>query len=993
MGERGRALTNGSGPLPLRGRLATLAAILLTLLVTSTLPGSATRAIVFERTVLPLPPSPDHDVVLTLDVAASDDHHPIAHARARVLAMIDDRAYLAVAGETDASGQVVLRALPRTATWILVDADGYARASTQRILTGAPLALHLELPRAHRVAVHVADDLGQPVSGALVEVAGGDPLPVGARTDATGLATIERLAEGPWMLAVRAAGFEELVRRSVREGESPRIVLRKLGAIVVSVVNETGGPAPLAHVQIAGSSLWPARTTDTATDGTVRIGGLAAGSYALRATSGGNVSATDLGIPLTRGEEKHVTLTLRPGVFASAKVMDGDGDDAHPVARARVTLVEGGLSPFPLEATTDATGSASLGPVACGDALLSAEADGFVPRGAIELPPDGHTVTIVLVRAGVVEGRVLDARGRPIDGATIELVGSSLTGSPIDDDPRKQGFRRAEFDATLGGPRPMIASGELGVVPGPVPPIPHAFDLPMIAPGAAPGAPPSLQEPWVTRDDGTFRAAPASPGRIRALVHHPEYLEALSDAVTLVPGGVVHVDLVLREGGSLEGRVLDVAGRPVADATVTVAALRGSLERMTHTATDGTFAFAAVPDGVVVTASMGDDDDLRIARTTTAVPESGKATVTLTLPDLRPPLDVHVRDDRGYPVDAAQISVGSVDPAVPFRTTVFTDARGDTTIPGARGIALRLEVTSPGHASLVVQWTGDDASTEITLEPSESLTGAVRESRSGTPIRGAEVTLYADVGARHSATDADGKFKFDDIAPGEAHLRVRAAGRVTRERAVTIEDRTSHVEDVGYVELDEEGIVEGTVVDDGGNPVAGARVGKDHVPTYVPATSHDTSYALTDVRGRFHLGGLEDGVVTIEAYAPDVGRGRAEGVHVLAGRTTGDVQVRLGNEGEKTAEPASSGGVAVTLGELSGDPVQVVLVGVADGSEAERAGLATGDVILEVDGTAVHSIADARGRLSGPLGVDVVVTRLRGEARDAVRVPREAVRR
>jgi hypothetical protein len=165
------------------------------------------------------------------------------------------------------------------------------------------------------------------------------------------------------------------------------------------------------------------------------------------------------------------------------------------------------------------------------------------------------------------------------------------------------------------------------------------------------------------------------------------------------------------------------------------------------------------------------------------------------------------------------------------------------------------------------------------------------------------------------------------------------------------------------------------------------------VPTYVPATSHDASYAVTDARGRFRLGGLGDGTFTIEAYAPDVGRGRAEGVRVMAGRTTGDVSVRLASEGEKAVEPASSGGVAVTLGELSGEPVLVVLVGVADGSEAERAGLAKGDVITEVDGTAVRSMVDARARLSGPLGVDVVVTRVRGDVTEAVRVPREAVRR
>ena len=947
------------------------------------------RPVVFERTIRALPPAKDHDVTAILHVYADDDHHPVEHARAKVLAMVESRAYLAASGEADASGQLTLSSLPRTAVWILVDADGYARASTQKVLTGSDVVVNLALARAHRLDVTVMDDLGQPVPSADIEVSGGDPLPVGARTDTRGHGEVIRLAEPPWIVSVHAAGFEEVVRRGVREGEGPRIVLQKLGALRVTVKGPTGTPASLAHVQIAGSALWPARGADTGPDGTVRIGGLPAGSYALRATSGSAVSSTDLGIPLERGEERPVVLTLGPGIFAAVEVVDSDADDAAPVARARLTLVEGGLSPFPLEALTDESGAARLGPIAQGPAFLSVDAEGFVARGGVLAPDDGRTVTLVLARAGVVLGRVKDVRGRAIDGATIEIVGSSMTGAPIDDDPRKQSFRRAEFDATLGGPRALVPSGELGVVPGPVPPIPRVFDLPAAIPSSIRRA----EEPWVTREDGTFRATPASPGRIRAIVRHPEYLEAMSEAVTLAPGGTVEVDVVLHAGGSLEGRVVDASGRPVAGATVVVAALRGSMERQTHSASDGTFAFAAVPEGVVVTASLGEDADPRTARATASVSEGGKASLILTLPDPRPALEVHVVDDRGYPVDAAQVSVGSVDPATPFRTTAFTDGHGTATIPGARGIALRLDVTAPGHASCKRELPAGDATAEVSLLPAETLTGSVRESRSGAPIKGAEIALHGEVTLWHTETLADGTWKLLDVAPGAARLRVRAKGRVTRERELTIAPGTAHRTDLGHTELDKEAVVEGSVLDGRGSPVLGARVGKDRVPTYVPSTSHDTSFAITGAGGRFRLGGLEEGAVTLEAYAPDVGRGRVSGVAVTAGRTTSGVTVRLVDEGEKASEPASAGGVAVTLGELAGDLTWVVLVGVADGSEAERAGLSAGDILVAVDGQAVHSIADARTRLSGPLVDDVVVKRRRGDVTESVRVPRESVRR
>ncbi|HXN34172.1 MAG TPA: hypothetical protein VN894_20060, partial [Polyangiaceae bacterium] len=83
-------------------------------------------------------------------------------------------------------------------------------------------------------------------------------------------------------------------------------------------------------------------------------------------------------------------------------------------------------------------------------------------------------------------------------------------------------------------------------------------------------------EPWVTRADGTFRASPASPGRLRAIVRHPQFVEAQSEPVTLAPGGEVEVEIVMHGGGALEGRVVDAHNRPV-EARVSVSATRGTL--------------------------------------------------------------------------------------------------------------------------------------------------------------------------------------------------------------------------------------------------------------------------------------------------------------------------------------------------------------------------------------------------------------------------------
>ncbi len=361
---------------------------------------------------------------------------------------------------------------------------------------------------------------------------------------------------------------------------------------------------------------------------------------------------------------------------------------------ARVTLAESGLSPFPVEATTGKDGRARLGPIARGPASIAVRAEGYVARSLSTPDPLPAELPIVLARAGAVEGRVTDARGFPVDGATIEIVGTGFDGQPIDDDPRRAHFTEAEFTSALGGPRPLVPAGELGVMPGPVPAIP-AVGAPIA------GAPPPLDpvdEPWVTRSDGTYRASPASPGRVRILVHHPQYVDAVSDTVSLAPGGTVKLDVVMRAGGTLEGQVIDASGKPVDGGRIVLAASRGGLERVTRTATDGTFGFVAVPGDVVILVSPDDEGSPVSIRAQVAVPEGGKREVTLQLPAARDPLPVRVRDDRGYPVGTAQVTVTSLDPGSALRETIFTDARGEATLARAKGLALRAEVSAPGHA-------------------------------------------------------------------------------------------------------------------------------------------------------------------------------------------------------------------------------------------------------------------------------------------------------
>jgi hypothetical protein len=922
---------------------------------------------------------------------------PIAGARVQAFAIVDERAHLAAVRASDLEGHAPLERLPRGVVWIVADAPGCARASTYVVVDSDPRAVAFSLGPEHVVEASVKDELGAAVALAELEViASDDPLPIGARTGSDGRARVGRLGAGPWRVTARAPGFEDGNGRAERDGDTVVIVLRKLGSLWVHVVTAADAAAPGARVSVAGATLWPARSAETDDQGNVRIAGLAAGSYALRAARGDLVSPIELGVSLDRGEDKSVVLRMTPGRWMGVRVTDGDGDDARPILAARITLAEGGVSPFPLEATTDANGRARLGPIAPGLATVSAHADGFVPR-AISLPDAPQAETrVALVRAGTLTGRVVDDRGFPIDGATVEIVGSDPSGAPIYDDPSRRSFQLAHFDAMLAGPAPLVAAGELGVMPGPVPPVPQSAAL---VERASLG-PPVDVEPWVTRADGTFRASPASPGQVRAMVRHPEYVEAESDLVTLAPGAEVHVDIVMRRGGALEGRVVDAHDRPVARARVLVSAARGPLERTTRTASDGTFAFAALPESVSVTASVDDDDDQPDVRVAVTIPELGRKDVTIRLPEARGALAVTVVDEHDWPIESVQVSASSLSVDVPLRTTAFTDAHGDASVKRARGLPLRIEASAPGRAPRVVTTDGSGDAVRIELPPAETATGQVVAALGGSAIAGAEVSLYTDLGVRRAHTDAHGAFSLSELGAGQASLRVGAEGFAVLSQPVVIPDSGGRRPfELPSLELAAEGVVDGDVVDARGDPVVGARVAKDHAPTWLVVGVAAEGAAVTGGDGRFSLRELPEGTTAIEAYAPDLGRARVEGVKVVSGRTTSRVRITMAGkqDGETGASAsAASGNVAITLGQTgaeTGEPVQVVVVSVAPGSEAERAGIAPGDLLLAVDDVEVRTIDDARDRLGGPLSDDVVVRVRRGDRETSVRVAREPVRR
>ena len=938
----------------------------------------------------------DRDAELGVSVA-DESGKPVAGASVRVFAMRDGKAYFAGDRNTDAAGHAVFPKLPRGEVWVLGYGAGKSRASTQLVLVAGAREASLSLRKALALDVVVVDESEHPVAGASIEVTTTDPLPYAAVTAADGVARVDRLGPAPYRVRAWAKGYDEVSRTGVVPGATPlRIRLERPATLAVTVVEPDGRPAVGATILAAGTGLWPARSTVTDAAGTARLGGLRGGVFDLQAHLGDEISRTELAVAVKRGEVKEVKLTLEPGERVRVIVTDGEGEGAPAIKDANVVLVEEGLSSFPLHGRTGADGAVELGPIARGRASVSARAAGFVARTAA-VAEAAVEVKVPLLRGGSLAGDVVDDRGYPVAGAMIEIIGTDAEGMPIDETSAMIDFRDERFELALPGPQPLIPMGELGVTAGPIPDFPHA--------GAATPEPALSTrgatahrggDPWVTRADGTFRAEPVPPGHVHAIVRHPGYDETFSDAVTIRSGQESTVHVVLRQGGWIEGRVLEEDRTPVRGARVELAATHGALEKVVYAADDGTFTFAAVPDEVMLSVSRPDAPGDVQARMTVDVPDRDRRSVEIVLPRPRETVSIRVTDDRGYPVDRVEVRAVSLDLADPLRRTLFTSEAGEAELRDAVGLPLRLILVRPGKAPLVQ--VVERAPRKLALTMGEGIEGRGNVTARGgrDRVAGVEVTLFTASGARHARTDAEGAYKVTDLAPGRVRVSLSHAEHAPAERVVAVVGGRDHPADLGTIDLAEAGEVEGEVLDADERPVAGARVAEDAVPTYLPAGPMPRGIVLTDRKGRFKLGGLPEGKVALEAYFADLGRGRVDDVAVRAGRTTDRVKIILpGDRGAR--DPQGAGSLAVTLGEraVGGARVVVVLM-VPFGSEAEAAGVEPGDELTAVNGQEVRSIEAARKRLTGPLAEDVILELRRPEEADKrtiVRVRRERVRR
>jgi protocatechuate 3,4-dioxygenase beta subunit len=225
-----------------------------------------------------------------------------------------------------------------------------------------------------------------------------------------------------------------------------------------------------------------------------------------------------------------------------------------------------------------------------------------------------------------------------------------------------------------------------------------------------------------------------------------------------------------------------------------------------------------------------------------------------------------VEDAVGAPVPLARVLVladsGAQGAVVPTRAA---DARGHFRFDGLAAGVYRLLIEAPGLGTSVTSHVAvPDESVRVVL-PGESRFIRGRVVHDGSPVLGARVLLAGETlpEPRRTETDAEGFFIFGGLGPGTYALRADSGGLVSLVLTDVVLDRLDRrTADVAVV-LGPGLFLRGQVRDDAGQPVEGAEVSLDSVPSWGMV-----ELVAADRHGAWATGALPAGRYQLEARRP-----------------------------------------------------------------------------------------------------------------------------
>lgn len=432
------------------------------------------------------------------------------------------------------------------------------------------------------------------------------------------------------------------------------------------------------------------------------------------------------------------------------------------------------------------------------------------------------------VEGGEVEGRVLGPDGAPLPGATVRLSEAAT------DD-----LSGRSFAATTASTR-SDARGDF------------VFD-------------------FVRRQDGkpfrldAFDPATGSKGWAAGSVRRN--------------GDLVHVDVALLGRGSVRGRVVDVSGAPIAGAVVRCSSPVDSYRSSQFSGSDGSFLFSSVPVGTLQL--QAEETRTRESAWGTARLDApgAAAEVTLTL-SARPRARLKGKVVRGAGGPVSGAWVAGYGATGEYFGARHAPEDGSFLFESAPAGDVRLEVFdgSSREPVLVQPLTLlPDGVLDVTLVVLEvtprygAVGGVVRRTLGGVTAPVAGAPIWVANGGRRTTTGADGSYRIDDVPVGTTTVWAQfpSSGRAVSVSTTVLEGQAATA-DLLFPDTSL-GSVRGTVVDQAGQPRAGALV---EIWQEVPALRLVSS-ARSGGDGTFLLENVPPGAWRLQATSAETRDGTA----------------------------------------------------------------------------------------------------------------------
>jgi protocatechuate 3,4-dioxygenase beta subunit len=424
-----------------------------------------------------------------------------------------------------------------------------------------------------------------------------------------------------------------------------------------------------------------------------------------------------------------------------------------------------------------------------------------------------------------------------------------------------------------------------------------------------------------TDDLGRYEIVGLTPGLFYVAAHHPGFAPAFTRPVRVHETS--SVDLVLTSATAAVGRLVDGGGKPVAG-TIVLDEVEGGFPSLlgdalvTSAGSDGRFRLRDLPPGhhrATVLARGHTQTPLDLE--TREGPEADLGDIALTRGLA---IRGRIRDPKGDPIVGARVEVVSIDGRGGY-ATALTDGEGTFAVDGFGEGRCRLSLTARGVSRAVREVSAPSEPIDWLLEPTGAVTGEVVDD-SGRAVDSFHVTARSvgDVGQSWASLHAKGRggtFRIDGVPPGRYVLRVGTpdlADAVVSDVLVEGE-RTA---EAGRIRLGPAGRVRGTVVDEGGRPVADAEVTTWSQRNYESGDlSHRAPQAQTRSDGSFEIGGLNPGTVRIDVFHRRLGTAQAS-VEVDPGQGPATLRVSLVPGGRLEGHVRSHGkGLAAAVSAMS----------------------------------------------------------------------------